>query len=325
MKSKARLAAAVYLVAGVAAFGRAFAAPGQTDDTVKPIPGIIAAGAQFTQVFQTVGNNVDGIVAARDGSLLASQEDNNAVLKIDKDDRASVFLAGVAVGSLSIDRQGRLFAVRRMAQAGTPAATHPSAPKTAGISMLLPELRMWDTFDNGTKMMGRPSDLSADGTGGAYFTQERVYYASPGGTITLVGENVRANGIILSEDDKRLYVTNDATIVVFDVQGPGKLANQREFAKLEAGGNGDGLSVDTAGNLYVAAGPGVQIYTRQGKYIGLIPTPPGRPTGQAFAGAERKTLYVVVQAATDAHGRPMTGRTVYRIPTLTQGLPARSK
>ena len=49
--------------------------------------------------------------------------------------------------------------------------------------MLLPEFKMWDTFDNGAKMLGRPSDLSADGTGGAYFTQQCVYYASPSGTI----------------------------------------------------------------------------------------------------------------------------------------------
>lgn len=329
MKSKALLAIAVCVGSWLPALGQGRGAatpPAPRDATVTAIPGVIAAGARFTQVFQTVGNNVDGIVAASDGSLLASQEDNNAVLKIDKDDRASVFLAGVAVGSLSIDRQGRLLAVRRIAQPGTPAATHASAPKTSGISMLRPQLRMWDTLDNGTKMMGRPSDLSADGTGGAYFTQQSVYYASANGTITLVGENVRSNGIILSEDDKRLYVTNESSIVVFDVQGPGKLANQREFTKLGAGGNGDGLSVDTAGNLYVAAGPGVQIYNREGKYLGLIPTPTaGRPTGQAFAGADRKTLYVVVQATTDAHGQPMTGRTVYRIPMLAQGLPARSK
>ena len=75
----------------------------------------------------------------------------------------------------------------------------------------------------------------------------------------------------------------------------------------------------------MAAGPGVQIYDRDGKYVGLIPTPPGRPTGQAFAGANRKTLYVVVQSTTDEHGRPMMGRTVYRIPVLAQGLPTRSK
>ena len=297
----------------------------QGEIAITPIPGIIAAGARFTQVFQTVGNNVDGIVAAADGSLLASQEDNNAVLKIDKDDRASVYLAGVAVGSLSIDRQGRLFAVRRMAQANTPAVTQPSAPKTSGVSMLLPELKTWDTLADGTTMMGRPSDLSADSTGGAYFTQQSVYYASPNGRISLIGENVRGNGILLSEDEKRLYVTNDSSIVVFDVQGPGKLTNQREFTKLEKGGQADGLAVDTAGNLYVAAGPGVQIYNRDGKYLGVIPTPPGRPTGQAFAGADRKTLYVVVQTPTDAHGRPMAGRTVHRIPMLAQGPTGRSK
>ena len=324
MRATARLATAVWIVIGISALGQALAAQAAPD--VKAIPGIIATGATFTQVFQTVGNNVDGIVAAADGSLLASQEDNNAVLKIDKDDRASIYLAGVAVGSLSIDRQGRLFAVRRMAQAGTPAATQASAPKTSGVSMLLPELKMWDSL-NGTPMMGRPSDLAADGTGGAYFTQQTaVHYASPNGTITpAVGENLRVNGIILSEDDKRLYVTNDTAIVVFDVQGPGMLTNQREFTKLKDGGNGDGLAVDTAGNLYVAAGPGVQIYDRQGKYLGLIPTPPGRPTGQAFAGADRKTLYVIVQSPTDANGRPMAGRTIYRIPTLARGLPVRSK
>jgi gluconolactonase len=192
--------------------------------------------------------------------------------------------------------------------------------------MLLPQLKMWDTFDSGKTMMGRPSDLSADSTGGAYFTQECVYYASPGGAITLVGWNVRGNGILLSEDEKRLYVTNDGSIVVFDVQGPGRLTNQREFTRLAAGGNADGLAVDTAGNLYVAAAPGVQIYSREGKYVGLIPTPsPGRPTGQAFAGADRKMLYVVVQATTDENGRPLAGRTVYRIPTLAQGLSGRSK
>jgi gluconolactonase len=297
----------------------------QGEIVITPIPGIIAAGARFTQVFQTVGNNVDGIVAAADGSLLASQEDNNAVLKIDKDDRASVYLAGVAVGSLSIDRQGRLFAVRRMPQANTPAVTQPSAPKTSGVSMLLPELKMWDTMADGTTMMGRPSDLSADSTGGAYFTQQSVYYASPSGRITLIGENVRGNGILLSEDEKRLYVTNDSSIVVFDVQGPGRLTNQREFTKLEKGGQADGLAIDTAGNLYVAAGPGVQIYNREGKYLGVIPTPPGRPTGQAFAGADRKTLYVVVQTPTDTHGRPMAGRTVHRIPMVAQGPTGRSK
>jgi gluconolactonase len=294
--------------------------------TVTAIPGIIAARAKFTHVFQTVGNNFDGVVAAPRGGVLATQEDNNAVVWIDQNDRASVFIAGAAgAGSLSIDRQGRLFTVQRIAQPGTPAATQPSAPKTAGIAMLLPERKVWDTFEDGTKMIGRPSDLSADSTGGAYFTQLCVYYASAAGRISLVGQNLRGNGIVLSPDDKRLYVTNGGSIVVFDVQAPGKLTSQREFATLGAGGNADGITVDTNGRVYVAAGPGVQIFTPEGKYIGVIPTPQGRPTGEVFAGPDRKTLYVVVEAASDAVGNPITGRSVYRIPMLAQGLPNRSK
>jgi gluconolactonase len=327
MNIKASLTTAALLAATAALVAQAPAPAGPPTAPVKAIPGIIAAGAKFTQVFQTVGNNVDGIVATADGSLLASQEDNNAVLRIDRNDRASIFLAGVAVGSLSIDRQGRLFAVRRMAQAGTPASTQASAPKTSGVSMLLPQFKMWEALDTGAPMMARPSDLAADSTGGAYFTQQTtVFYANPNGKITqLGGDNVRVNGIILSPDDKRLYVTNDASIVMFDVTAPGTIANQREFTKLQDGGNGDGLAVDTAGNLYVAAGPGVQIYNPQGKYLGVIPTPPGRPTGQAFAGADRKTLYVVTQTMTDEHGGMMAGRTIHRIPMLSQGLPVRSK
>src|SRR5687768_18088240 len=81
MKTRLRLAAA----AGLVITSAPGAGQAQGEIAITPIPGIIAAAAQFTQVFQTVGNNVDGIVAAADGSLLASQEDNNAVLKIDKD------------------------------------------------------------------------------------------------------------------------------------------------------------------------------------------------------------------------------------------------
>jgi gluconolactonase len=294
--------------------------------TVTAIPGIIAAGAKFTQVFQTEGNNADGIVATPDGSVLVNQEDNNAVVKIDRDDRASVFLSATrGSGSLSMDRQGRLLAVQRIPQPGTPAAAQPSAPTTAGLSMLLPERKIVaDTFADGTKWTGRPNDLTADSTGGAYFTQGCVYYASATGTITLVGENLRTNGIVLGPNDRRLYVTNGTTIVAFDVQGPGRLSNRRDFATLEAGGNGDGITVDAAGRLYVSSGPGVQIFSPEGRFLGLIPAP--RPlTGEVFAGPDRKTLYVVGNGATNASGQQMAGRTIYRIPMLAQGLMGRSK
>ena len=66
-----------------------------------------------------------------------------------------------------------------------------------------------------------PNDLAADGHGGAYFTSGFVYYANPNGTVSLVADNIRSNGIVFSPDDKILYVTNGGTVVAFDVKAPG--------------------------------------------------------------------------------------------------------
>jgi hypothetical protein len=54
------------------------------------------------------------------------------------------------------------------------------------------------------------------------------------------------NGVILSRDEKTLYVTNGATLAAFDVQRDGSLTNQREFVKFTAGG-GDGATIELAG------------------------------------------------------------------------------
>ena len=223
--------------------------------------------------------------------------------------RASVYLAGVAVGSLSIDRQGRLFAVRRMAQANTPAVTQASAPKTSGVSMLLPELKTWDTLTDGTTMMGRPSDLSADSTGGAYFTQQTVYYASPNGRITLIGENVRGNGILLSEDEKRLYVTNDCVHRRLRRPGPGQAhqpAGVHEARKRRSGGRARGRHRRQSVRR---SRPWRANYNRDGKYLGVIPTPPGRPTGQALrALTGRRSTWSCRPPPTRTDGRWRAGR-----------------
>ena len=74
---------------------------------------------------------------------------------------------------------------------------------------------------------------------------------------------------MLSPDEKILYVTNGPVVVAFDVQPDGTVRNQRDFAKLEAGGAGDGMAVDAAGRLYVTSQPGVQVFSAEGKYLGL--------------------------------------------------------
>src|SRR5205807_10388996 len=123
------------------------------------------------------------------------------------------------VGSLSMDRQGRLYGAHRTERAGS---TKPDqASIVNAITILAPERKMIaDKWTDGTTLTVRPNDLAADSQGGAYFTSGCVYYASAKGTVSVVAENIRTNGIVFSPDDKILYVTNGGgqgagTIVAF--------------------------------------------------------------------------------------------------------------
>jgi gluconolactonase len=297
------------------------------DTSVTQIPGVVAGGTKWTKVWQTGGNNADGILADRDGGLLIAQEDNSAVVKLNTKDQASVVLSNTRRGgSLAIDRQGRVFMVLREPQ---PASSDPSIK--AGIGILAPERHVFaDTFPDGAKLTGRPNDLMADTKGGVYFTEGCVYYARRDGKITAVADNLRTNGIVLSPDEKTLYVTNGPVVMAFDVQADGTLTKRREFAKLEAGGNGDGSTIDSEGRLYVTSAPGVQVFDKTGKYLGVIPTP-RNVISTAFAGSDKKTLYIVGAGAEDAAGKPIqegvqkTGRTIYRLPMISQGYKDRAK
>jgi gluconolactonase len=304
------------------------------DATATAIPGVVAAGAKWTKVWQAAGNSADGLVPDKEGNLLVAQEDYDAVLKIDRNDKASTYLSDVkGVGSLSMDRQGRLYGLHRTER---PGSTKPDrASIVNAITILSPERKMVaDKWADGTTLSVRPNDLAADSHGGAYFTVGCLYYASANGTVTVVAENVRTNGIVFSQDDKILYVTNGGgqmpgTILAFDVKGPGIVANRRDFASLQMG-NGDGLAIDAEGSLYVTSNPGVQVFDKTGTFLGLIPTPRGA-ISVAFAGVDRKTLYIVGSGAENANGQPIregpqqTAATIYKLPMIAQGVRGRAK
>src|SRR5579883_3370842 len=245
------------------------------DVSVTEIPGVVAAGAKWTKIWQQGGNSADGIIPDKDGNVLVAQEDYDAVLKIDQNGKSSVFVSNAkGIGSVSMDRQGRLYGAHRTER---PGSTKPDRDSIVNaISVLAPERKILaDKWEDGTPLTVRPNDLLADGQGGVYFTTGCIYYASPKGTVSVVADNIRTNGIVFSPDDKTLYVTNGDTIVAFDVKGPGMLSNRRDFAKLEAGGAGDGSAVDAQGRLYVTSNPGVKVFDKTDRYLGVIPTPRG--------------------------------------------------
>jgi len=102
-----------------------------------------------------------------------------------------------------------------------------------------------------------------------------------------------------------------------------------DFATLQMG-NGDGSAVDSEGRLYVTSNPGVQVFDKTEKYLGLIPTPRG-VISVAFANPGKRTRYVVGSGEENANGQPIregpqqTVATIYRLPTIAQGVKGRPK
>jgi gluconolactonase len=319
--------AAQQVAGGAAAPRGGTAQPTTREPVVTAIPGVVAAGAKWIKVWQQPGNSADGILADKDGSVLVAQEDYDAVLKIDNNGKATVLVPNAkGIGSLSMDRQGRLYGAHRTERTGS---TKPDqAAIVNAITQLSPERKIIaDKWEDGTALTVRPNDLLADGQGGAYFTVGCLYYADPKG-VRVVGENLRTNGIAFSPDEKVLYVTNGGAVVAFDVQGPGMLANRRDFATLM--GPGDGSAVDSEGRLYVTTNAGVQVFDKTGTVLGLISTPRG-VISVAFAAPNKKTLYVVGSGAETANGQSIregpqqTAATIYSLPMIAQGVPGRAK
>ena len=304
-------------------------APAPRNLAIAAIPGVVAAGGAWTRMWQQGGNSADGIIPDKDGTVLFAQEDYDAALRLTADGKVTVAVGDSGgLSSLSMDRQGRLYGVHRTERVES---TKPNkAAIVNAVSILAPQRSvLTDKWIDGAPLTVRPNDLAADSRGGAFFTGGCLYYASPKG-VSVVADNLRTNGIVFSPDDRTLYVTNGPTIVAFDVTAPGVLANRRDFTTLTAGGAGDGMAVDTEGRVYVSSGPGVQVFDRGGKYLGVIPTPRGI-ISIAFAGPDKKTLYAVGGGADDANGQPIregpqkTAATIYRLQLLSQGLKDRAK
>jgi gluconolactonase len=127
----------------------------------------------------------------------------------------------------------------------------------------------------------------------------------------------------LSKDEKTLFVANTLgeDILAFEIQGEGKLGPKKNFAKLKGWSKGDdgiwssgadGVAQDDAGRLYVATNSGIEVISEKGENLGAIPLPK-KPQNLAFAGEDRKTLYVVGRGS------------AYKFDVLTAGIRGRLK
>ena len=310
MNSKALVVVAGVILQSAVTFGqgRGTPPPPATDTVAPDIPGVVAGGTRV-HVIKDGFNGTEGTITLPDGGVIFSETAANRTIKIDKDDRVSTFLEDThGSNGMFFDKAGRLFVTQVPFGTGGIAIIYPPEAK----KMLV------DTYEG--KPFGRANDLTVTTNGGVYFTDSAnaqpmpptgvplppaLYYLAPGASraTQLFTDVPFPNGVVLSRDEKVLYLnnTNGEYLLAFDVQPDGSLKNRRNFAKYEgvtpnAAGvpvsGADGLTLDSQGRLYAACANGVQVFSPQGRHLGTIPMPRA-PQNLSFAGADKKTLYVV--------------------------------
>jgi gluconolactonase len=313
-------------------------AQGQVDLSKVPLPaGLVAPDTKVTAAAGICF--LEGPAVDAQGNVFFSDIAGNQILKMTPEGKVSVFRAdsGRTNGN-TFDAQGRLISCegaengpggrRRMVRTDL---------QTGAVTVLT------ERFEG--KRYNSPNDVCVDHKGRIWFTDPRysadrsdleldveaVYRIDPDGRVTRVlsqPDVERPNGIAITPDDKTLYVIDShprpggaRKIWAFDVSPEGTLSNKRLVYDFGKGRGGDGMRLDSRGNLWVAAGiitprgpgetaevsPGVYVLTPQGKLLGRIPIPEDVITNLAFGGADGKTLYVTA------------GKTLYKVPVQVSG------
>ena len=123
-----------------------------------------------------------------------------------------------------------------------------------------------------------------------------VYRLAKGKLQLLVKDLNRPNGLAFSPDEKTLYVANTEPKkfwMRYDVAADGTVSGGKVFADVtdeKDSGGPDGMKVDAQGNVYATGPGGVWVFAADGKRLGVIKTPE-TPSNVGW-GDDGKTLYI---------------------------------
>jgi gluconolactonase len=278
---------------------------------------ILPPGARLEKLWGE-GEFTEGGAMAADGSVLFS-DIGNRILRFDpKTGRTTAFRdpSGRANG-LIFTPDGRLVAAEG---ANTGGGRRVSITEPDGTVRTLA-----DRYDG--KRFNSPNDVAVDTKGRIYVSDPRyvgnepreldfegVFRIDPDGTVTrLETTATKPNGLVVSPDDKTLYVSDNGSkrrallAVSLDEGGAGKERVLKEFG---SGRGIDGMTVTTDGKIVAAAGSGplggVYVYQPDGTPVAFLAVPES-PTNVEFAGPENRTLYITA------------GKSLYRIETTLTG------
>lgn len=276
--------------------------------------------------------------AWKDGSLYFT--DGKHINRLGPDGKTTVFRHNASNGLL-FDHEGRLVAC----ESGLRRVTR--TEKDGSITVLAERFR--------GKRFNSPNDLCMDSKGRIYFTDPRYGpregmeikqwgWLTPKGSIIDARESVgqgqmryvegvyrihapgkvtrilcdgaeRPNGILISPDDRFLYIADNNNNThggsrkliryPLDANGDVKAGSCKVLFDWKDGRGPDGMKMDAQGRIYVAAGTnkvtefettrfkaGCYILSPSGRLIDFIPTAPDEACNCAFGGADGKTLFI---------------------------------
>lgn len=162
------------------------------------------------------------------------------------------------------------------------------------------------------KKLNSPNDLIIRDDGNLYFTDppyglanpndselgyQGVFRVTPNGVLELITSDMsRPNGIVLSPDQKILYVadTSNGELRAYPLAADGTPGTMTKFATSSA--NPDGMAIDDQGNLFVTTTAGVEAFAPDGTLWGAIAVPE-KPSNCAFGDGDRKTLYITARTS----------------------------
>ena len=226
---------------------------------------------------------LEGPAFERNGNLLFCDVSDRRVLRLTPDKHLSTVASlEVAPAGIAVHKDGRIFITAVNLARGIGSIVE-IKPDGTGMKTIVPISAGY-----------MPNDLVFDAHGSFYFSDFRgmstepkggAYYVSPDlGTITPVLPNLAmANGIALSADGKRLWITEFGRDLLHrvDLTGPATITPAGTAIAYHFTGQApDSMRADSDGNLYVAMyGQGrVLVFNRNGIPIGQALLP-GRDDG----------------------------------------------
>jgi sugar lactone lactonase YvrE len=217
--------------------------------------------------------------------------------------------------------------IRPRTNGGWVVGTERGLARADGVDALpTPWLTLWE--DDGLRMNEGGCDpqgrlycgsMAYDRTPGA----ARLYRVHGAGRVETVLPDVTiSNGIDFSPDDSRAYYNDTSTGAtdVFDVVD-GELTDRRAFHHAE-GENPDGLTVDSAGNVWVAInGAGrVRCYSPDAAVLAEVELPAHQVTACTLGGPDLRDLFVTTSREDLDDPEPEAGA-VFRVRVTVPGKP----